>query len=260
MLGRNYIKEKLMSKKPILGTWCIIPSPITADIISSCGLDFLIIDAEHGPISFETAQMMAIAAESRGVSPVMRVGGIIESDILKAADIGVHCIQIPNVETKSDVEQIVKFAKYPPIGHRGFSPFTRAGGYSIENSKTLTTHSNENMLIAINIEGKKSVEQIDEILTVDSLDILFIGIYDLSKSLGIPGDVDNPIVLKHLDTLTQKINRAGKIAGTLATSLEKLKLFLDMGIRYIVYLVDCDMLRQSYTNVKEKFDKLCVNA
>jgi 4-hydroxy-2-oxoheptanedioate aldolase len=80
----------------------------------------------------------------------------------------VHCIQIPNVETKSDVEHIVKFAKYPPIGHRGFSPFTRAGGYSIENSKTLTTHSNENMLIAINIEGKKSVEQIDEILTVDS--------------------------------------------------------------------------------------------
>jgi len=220
----------------------------------------LIIDAEHGPISFETAQMMAIAAESRGVSPVMRVGGIMESDILKAADIGVHCIQIPNVETKSDVEHIVKFAKYPPIGNRGFSPFTRAGGYSIETSKTLTAHSNENMLVAINIEGKKSVEQIDEILTVDSIDIVFIGIYDLSKSLGIPGDVDNPLVLKHLDTLTQKINRAGKFAGTLATSSEKLKLFLDIGIQYIVYLVDCDMLRHSYASVKEKFDKLRVNA
>ena len=92
---------------------------------------------------------MAIACESRGVSPIMRVGGIIESDILKALDIGVHGIQIPNVEKTADVERIIRFSKYPPIGNRGFSPFTRAGNYSIKNSKNHTATSNQNTLIAV---------------------------------------------------------------------------------------------------------------
>ena len=98
MLRKNYIKEKLNSGEKVLGTWSIIPSPITTDIICSAGLDFIIIDSEHGPISFETAQEMVIACESRNVSPLMRIGSIDESEILKALDIGVHGIQIPNVE------------------------------------------------------------------------------------------------------------------------------------------------------------------
>lgn len=100
MLNRNYLKEKLESGQSVIGTWSIIPSTVTTEIIASTGVDFIIIDAEHGPISFETAQDMAIVCESRGVSPVMRVGTIDEADILKALDIGVHCIQIPNVDKK----------------------------------------------------------------------------------------------------------------------------------------------------------------
>ena len=74
MTNKNYLKEKLINGEPVLGTWSIIPSSITTDIIASVGLDFIIIDSEHGPISFETAQQMAIVCESRGVSPVMRIG------------------------------------------------------------------------------------------------------------------------------------------------------------------------------------------
>jgi 4-hydroxy-2-oxoheptanedioate aldolase len=130
MRRKNFIKEKLISGQPVIGTWSIIPSPVTADIIASTGLDFFIIDSEHGPISFETAQNMVMASESRGVSPVMRVGTINEGDILKALDIGVHVIQIPNINCKQDVVKIIDFSKYLPLGNRGFSPFTRAGNYS----------------------------------------------------------------------------------------------------------------------------------
>lgn len=105
MTNQNFLKEKLEKGQPVLGTWSIIPSTISTDIIASTGLDFIIIDAEHGPISFETAQNMVITCESRNVSPVMRVGTIDEADILKALDIGVHCIQIPNINTKNDVEK-----------------------------------------------------------------------------------------------------------------------------------------------------------
>lgn len=253
MLKENFLKEKLESGQSVIGTWSTIPSTITTDIIASTGIDFIIIDSEHGPISFETAQDMAITCESHKVSPVMRVGTIDEIDILKALDIGVHCVQIPNINTKKDVEKIVQFSKYPPIGTRGFSPFTRAGNYSIESSKSLTGKANQNTMIAINIEGEEAIRDIDEILKIKELDIIFVGLFDLSKALGIPGDVDNPKVLDYLRVLTEKINDCGKFPGTITTSKEKITRFLDIGVKYIVHLVDCEMLRNSYSEVINEF-------
>lgn len=253
MRRENFIKEKLAAGKSVIGTWAMIPSPETADIIASAGLDFMIIDSEHGPISFETAQRMVMAGESRGCSPIMRVGGIIEADILKALDIGVHGIQIPNVNSAEDVRKIIHFSKYPPSGNRGFSPFTRAGNYSIHSAKDQTAIANENTLVAINIEGKEAIDSIDEILSIKELDIIFIGLFDLSKALGIPGQTDHPILTDYLITLVKKINTAGKVAGTITTSDQKISQFLDMGMRYIVHLVDCEMLRNSYSEIVTKF-------
>lgn len=254
MMSTNFLKEKLISGKPVIGTWSIIPSTVSTDIIASTGMDFIIIDAEHGPINFETAQDMAIVCESRGVSPVMRVGGIHETDILKALDIGIHCVQIPNVATRQDVDEIVRLSKYPPLGNRGFSPFTRAGSYSLNSATTLTQTANDNTLVAINVEGKEAIENIDEIIQIEGLDILFIGLFDLSKALGIPGEVNHPDVKKHLSNLTQKINAAGKWAGTIVTKPEQISEYIDIGIKYLVYLVDCEVLRNSYSDVVEQFN------
>ena len=104
------MKSKLQKGECTVGTWQTIPSPIVTDIICSAGLDFVIVDAEHGPISFETAQEMAIACESREVSPIMRVGNINEDDILKALDIGMHGIQIPNIKNVDEALKQVRRA------------------------------------------------------------------------------------------------------------------------------------------------------
>ncbi len=254
MLRKNFLKEKLESGKVVLGTWSIIPSTIVIDIIASANLDFIIIDSEHAPTSFETAQNMVITCESRSVSPVMRVGGISETDILKALDIGVHCVQIPNVNTKADVEKIVNLSKYFPIGKRGFSPFTRAGDYSIKNSTKMTEISNANTLIAINVEGREAIDEIDNILSIEALDIVFIGLFDLSKALGIPGEIEDIRVTNYLKDLVFKINKAGKYAGTITTSEESISNFISMGMKYIVHLVDCEMLKKSYIDIKTYFD------
>ena len=137
---------------------------------------------------------------------------------------------------------------------RGFSPFTRAGNYSIENAKVLTKQANSNTLVAINIEGKEAIEDIDNILKIEELDIIFIGLFDLSKSLGLPGDVDNPLVLGYLEELTKKINSSGKYTGTITTSKEKITEFLGLGLKYIVHLVDCEMLRSTYSEVVNHFN------
>lgn len=256
MLKKNFLKEKLESKKIVIGTWSVVPSVIVIDIIASSGIDFVLIDSEHGPISFETAQNMVIACESHNVSPGMRVAGIIESDILKALDIGVHCLHIPNIKTKKDIEKSVELVKYPPLGKRGFSPFTRAGNYSLERVKELTAVANRSVLLAIHAEGKEAIDNIDEILNIKEIDIIFIGLFDISKSLGIPGDVDNPKVINILKKMVKKINKAGRYPGTIVNDINQLKRAVEYGVRYITYSVDCEVISSSYKQIYEHFRNL----
>lgn len=258
MLGKNRLKQKIDSGQAVIGTFSIIPSTVNADIISSSGLDFLIIDCEHGPISFETAQDMAMACQSRNVSPVVRVSGVNENEILKALDIGAHCIHVPNISTKSELEKAIQFSKYPPEGKRGFSPYTRAGGYSSENAKTLTESANQNTLLAVHIENNEAIKNIDTILKSPELDIIFLGVYDLSKSLGIPGQIDSPIISALLENISKKAARNGKTIGTIVTNEHDLKKYLNFGIRYIAYSVDCSVILESFKKINSNFRNILI--
>lgn len=256
MLRQNFLKEKLDSGSPVIGTVAILPSTIAMDVIASSGLDFIMIDYEHGPIGFETAQNMVITCESRGVSPVMRVGGVICAEILRALDIGVHCVQIPNITHLNEIREVIRFSKYPPVGNRGFSPFTRAGEYSHENTPAIMTQANDSTLLAIHIEGREALNHFDELLRVEEINIIFIGIYDLSKSLGIPGQVDNPQLFESVKEITGKILRAGKYAGTFVTNEKQLEKFIGIGMKYMIYSVDCEMLLRSYKEMRNSFEEI----
>jgi 4-hydroxy-2-oxoheptanedioate aldolase len=183
----------------------------------------------------------------------MRVAGIIEADILKALDIGVHCLHIPNIRNKEDAEESIALVKYPPLGKRGFSPFTRAGNYSIEHAKKLTKAANESVLLAVHVESEDAINNIEAILSIKELDIIFIGLFDISKSLGIPGDVNNPKVMDILQKTVKKISHANKYPGTIVNNPGQLKMFIDYGMRYITYSVDCDVINASYKQIRENF-------
>ncbi len=255
MLRRNFLREKLESGETVIGTWSVIPSPILSDVICSSGIDFFIVDFEHGPTSFETAQQIVITCESRFVSPVMRIGGVIPAEILRALEIGVHCLQVPNIENISQVNDLIKFCQYPPVGNKGFSPFTRAGGYSHDNSSALK-NVKSSVLFAIHIEGKEAVDNIDQILSVNEIDIIFIGKYDLSKSLGIPGLVDDPRVDELVRYLVEKIVDAGKYPGTIATNKDQLQSAVNLGVRYITFSVDCEVVLAGYKSAVNDFNLL----
>lgn len=256
MLRINHLRNKLARGDAVIGTWSVIPSPVSVDIIAESGIDFIIIDAEHGPINFETAQNMVMACESRNVSPVVRVGGVIESEILRALEIGVHCVQIPNVSNSMQLNDAIRFSKYPPAGNRGFSPFTRACGYTSENSKEMHRIANESVLLATHVEGKEAIKNIGDILDIAGIDIVFIGMYDLSKAFGVPGEVDNPIVVDIAKELSCTINNSGKYPGTIVTNNRQLEQFIDYGYKYITYSVDCEMLLRTYREVYSSFIKL----
>jgi 4-hydroxy-2-oxoheptanedioate aldolase len=255
MLRKNYLKEKLEKNRQTIGTWNIIDSTMVVDVIASSGIDFIVIDAEHGSISYETAQAMITICESYKVSPIMRVGEINESLILRALDIGSHGVQLPNITTAEDAKQFVKFAKYPPIGIRGFSPYTKAGLYDVINGKTMPVIANKNTLLIANVEGKEGIENLQEIVEVDGIDVIFIGLFDMSKSLGIPGDVQNPIVMEKLDKAIEIIHGNGKKVGSIASNLDMLQLLKEKKIDYLTYSVDTGMIKESYVNIINKFNK-----
>ena len=134
MIKKNFLKDKLQAGNTVIGTWSIIPSVVTTEIIASTGIDFIIIDNEHGSTSFDVANSMIIACELNDVSPIYRPPNVNESDITKALDLGFHGIQVPNISNSKQINDIIKYAKFPPIGDRGFSPFVRAAGYTNLNS------------------------------------------------------------------------------------------------------------------------------
>lgn len=246
MLRQNFLRDKLAAGETVLGTFAIVPSPLVIDIIGTAGLDFVVIDGEHGAVSFETAQQMVIAAESRGMSPVMRTSGVSESQTLKALDIGAHCVQIPNVDSREMLDRAVRHAKFPPLGDRGFSPFIRAADYTHANGARISMQANDNALLAIHIEGRDAIECIDDLLKVAALDIVFLGRYDISKSLGIPGQTNDPRVVDLMRVLATKVERGGKVAGTVLTDVDELPALRSMGFRYLTFSVDCEIIRRGY--------------
>jgi len=255
MIRNNFLRKKLEDGIAVIGTWCIIPSAINAEIISSAGVDFLIIDNEHGSINFETATSMVMACELNKVSPIYRPPNVNQADITKALDLGFHGIQVPNISSRQQLEKIIQYAKFPPAGDRGFSPFVRAAGYTNLNSENYFNTANTNTLIAINIEGTDAIENIDQFLDVDELDIIFLGAFDISKALGTPGDMNNPELINKIEYLTKKIRQAGKHVGTISTSKEKITQYVGFGMNYIVHMVDCEMLRLSYSEVVTHFKR-----
>lgn len=255
MLKKNHSLDKLNSGDQILGTWNIINSPLVVDIICSTGIDFLVIDSEHGAVSYETAQTLAMVCESHSVSPIFRVGGVIEDQILRALDIGMHGIQVPNIRSAEEMHRLVEFAKYPPVGRRGFSPYTRAGGFDNGNAKKLTRVGNSNTFLIVNVEDEYGLDNLKDIVAIETVDVIFIGLFDLSKSLGIPGDVQSPLVLEKLTEAIEVVHAANKKVGSIASSLEMLNLLKGMRVDYLTYSVDSGILFDGYTKVCNEWNK-----
>lgn len=259
MLKTNWLREKLRNtSRPCIGTWITLPSAVTVDVICSVGPDFVIIDTEHAPISFETAQLMTIACESRQVSPVFRVPGVIEDRIVSALEIGSHAVQAPNIGSAEMALAFVRSSRYQPIGSKGLSPYTRACEYSADFADRMVKQANFNTLLVAQVEGRDGIDSMDAILAVGNIDVYFLGMFDLSNYLGIPGQLEHPKLRQLFSSLARKISDDGFIVGSIANNHEQLKFLIDAGVRYITYSADCHILSNAYREVFEMAHSLSI--
>lgn len=247
-------RNKLENNDCVYGIFMKTGDPMFVEAASLGGFDYVILDTEHGPVSIENQQNNIRAAEARGAVPIIRLKDSGENTIGKALDIGAYGIQVPQINSAADAEKIVKFAKFYPYGMRGVCRFVRAADYSAMDRYEYFENS-KNILIILQLEGVKAIENLDEILEVEGVDILFIGPYDLSQSLGIPGQVNNPLVVEEMKKIVERASKKNKVIGAFVDTPEDLVMWRDLGVKYLSYSVDIGIFLDGCRELCDKFKK-----
>jgi 4-hydroxy-2-oxoheptanedioate aldolase len=233
MMRLNPLKAKLLQGRPVLGAFVNIPSPAMVEMLGLMGFDFAIIDAEHAAPDLETCEHMVRAAETAGVTPIVRVALNLQQNILRYLDTGVMGVQIPMVNTREEAEQAVLSVFYPPKGQRGLAG-VRANRYGVGTSLTdYVAQANRELLCILQIETTRAMANAREIAAVDGVDMVFIGPTDLSSSMGLPGQPTHPDVLNAIEQVAKLAAAAGKPSGTIARDAAAYEHWRRAGVQYL---------------------------
>lgn len=247
---KNQAKKKLFGGETIYGVFCNLYSPMIVELIGHIGFDFVLVDAEHGPSEVESCEHMVRAANSAGIPIFIRVAMNIQQNILRYLDTGAQGIQLPMVSTRAEAEAVVQAVRYPPQGRRGLAA-TRAADYGLKMSlEDYTIMANEETLVVVQLETIEAMDNLGDILSVEGIDVFFIGPNDLSTSMGYIGQVNHPKVQAAIKRMVEEIHAAGKIAGTTAYNDKALARAKEQRFQYIVYNVIPMMVKSGQEYLK----------
>jgi 4-hydroxy-2-oxoheptanedioate aldolase len=244
--------DKLKNREPMLGIFMKATDPAFVEIAGLAGLDFVILDREHGPASPETLQNLVRAAELSGVFPIVRTPDSKPNSLSSVLDIGAKGVQIPHVSSEFEADRAIKVSKFHPRGERGLCRYVRAAGYSSIDKSQYFAKSEDNIVI-LQIEGLGGRDSFDQILALSGYDILFIGPYDLSQSMGHPGEIKHPEVVSSMKIMAAKAAAAGKVLGTFVESLEDVAFWRSAGLLYFAFSVDVGLFYNTLKKLNDDF-------
>jgi 2-keto-3-deoxy-L-rhamnonate aldolase RhmA len=232
------LKSKLRNRQLTIGSWITLGHSSVAEIMAKAGFDWLTVDMEHSAITLHEAQQLVQVIELSGCVPLVRVGANDANLIKRVMDTGAHGVIVPMVNTKEDAEQAVGAVKYPPQGFRGVG-LARAQSYGTNFEGYQKWNETESVAI-VQIEHIKAVENLEAILSVEGVDAFIVGPYDISTSLGVPGQFDHPKMTSVLSKVLDIAERLKAVAGYHVVPpdtkqvLEKVK----EGYRFLAYSTD----------------------
>ena len=192
------LKTKLKNNELTIGSWVTIGHPSVIEVLANAGFDWLTIDMEHTSIDYSTAQNLISTIQFFGMSALVRVSKNEEVYIKRVLDAGADGVIVPMICNADDAKKAVEYVKYPPVGKRGVGLY-RAQKYGLNNG--FVKYKNwlsENSIIIAQIEHIDAISNLDEIISTPGIDGLIIGPYDLSGSMGVPGEFNNPGVIEAL--------------------------------------------------------------
>jgi 4-hydroxy-2-oxoheptanedioate aldolase len=208
VLRTNHLKQKLREGQEVFGLFCSTPSPVVVEMIGLAGYDFVIIDTEHVLINPETIEHMIRAAEAVNLTALVRVPEADSGGILRALDGGAYGIVVPHIESKEQAEVIVKASRYFPQGERSLNG-GRPGEFGKNSLLAYMNRANDEIMVIPMIESKQGVERIEEIASVEGIDMIMVGTADLSQSYGVPWQTQHEVVGKAVQTVCSAAVKQG---------------------------------------------------
>ena len=250
-MPRNSFKHAIAKGETQIGLWCSLCSPITAEIVSHSGFDWLLLDTEHSPneVPDVLAQLQAVQAGT--ASAVVRPAWNDIVLIKRFLDIGAQTLLIPFVQTVDEARQAVANTRYPPAGVRGVGGTTRATRFG--RIKDYAKRAHEELCVLVQLETQSAVDQIETIARLDGIDGIFIGPADFHASLGYSGETANPAVLPKTDDAIRLIRACGKAPGILTPDEKLARRYLDLGALFVAVGADVGLLARGADQLAAKF-------
>ncbi|RXT07133.1 HpcH/HpaI aldolase/citrate lyase family protein [Ammoniphilus sp. CFH 90114] len=239
------LKKKLQDGQVVYGTWVRIPSPIVVEVLGNTGFDVLHLDLEHSSIEWATLDHMVLAGYKQQIPLAVRTATQNPADLYRLMDMGVSMLILPRIDTAVQCQALLKGIRYNPRGDRGIGGPVRANDWGAIGLDEHMKKAESNTLVLVQIESKEGLENLDEILQVPGIDIIYIGPLDLSQALGYPGQVEAPAVQEVIRSIAKKARNCGVAVGIHVSNQEQTAYWSTQGIQYFTIGMDVAFLRSA---------------
>jgi 4-hydroxy-2-oxoheptanedioate aldolase len=244
-LDRGDLRARVAAGERTVGTFVGTASAVTAEVCAAAGVDWLVLDLEHGAGGEDLVGGVVLAAAAYGVPTVVRVESAARIRLGRVLDLGAAGVMLPRQDTSAEVREALRHVRYPPNGDRGVATSNRAHRFGLDSSAL--DSANREVLGVVQIESVQAVEQVEEIAALDGADVLFVGPRDLSHSLGVPGDFGAPAYLAALDRVRTAAHLHGKAGGLLVPDGAAAAARLGEGWTFVAVASDSTLLAAAVT-------------
>lgn len=241
----NPIKSKLKEGKCVYGSWIRIPSPIIVEALGNVGFDFLHVDMEHSSIDLQMLDYMVLAGYRHNIPLAVRTATQNPADLYRIMDIGYSSFVLPRIESAEQCAHLLKGARYTPAGTRGLGGAVRTNGWGEMPLEQHLAEAEDDTLMIIQIESEEGLKNLDAILDVPGIDVVYIGPLDLSQALGYPGQIDHPVVADTIASLIKTIRAKGIAVGIHAATTLQAQTWAEAGIQYFTVALDVSLLQSA---------------
>ncbi len=247
------LKKALNDGQAVIGTFLFeISKPAVPRILADAGFDFIVIDAEHGTYTIESAAALITCARASGIAPLVRVAEITRTNVLRVLEAGAGGIMAPMIRDHRDVDELYRLAKYPPEGERGTCLGNAHTDYRSPNPASYLRDANENVLLVGQIETTQALTNLDDILSPGKLDVAFVGPLDLSVGLGTPGNQHTPEFEAAIELILDRCRAHKVAAGAFVADPDTGKRWIERGFRMIACSGELYMLADKSRQIVEE--------
>ncbi len=227
------LRQRLQRGDVLLGQLLLeFFTPGIGPMLDACGLDFVIYDMEHGRCDITLLEQMIASCRGSGIVPMARVPDLNFAPLSRVLDIGARGVMVPRVETRQQTEEIVRQLKYAPQGKRGVALGVAHDLYRAAGPEFFA-QANEETMVIIQLESARAFENLESIVSVPGVDVAWVGHYDLTLSMGLPGQFDHPQFLQAMDDLVAACRRHGVAPGFLPPTQESAAHWISKGFRML---------------------------